>query len=282
MVAPAAVPPAGRPGAAVPAQAGALRVLVTRPAAQARPWVADLRAAGVDAVALPLIDIGPAPLPAEVDAAWRSLPSRSLVFFVSANAVEAFFALRPDGAAWPPATRAAAPGPGTADALAQAGVPPAAIVAPAADAERFDSEQVWTLLQHEPWHGRSVLVVRGEDGRDWLADRWRAAGASVAFVAAYARLAPALDDDGRRWLAEAQAAPKAHLWLFSSSEAVRRLAELAPELPARASALATHPRIADAARRAGFACVGACAPRLADVVQAVQALCPAVPARPGA
>ena len=37
-----------------------MRVIVTRPAAEAAEWVAALRAAGVDAVALPLIDIGPA------------------------------------------------------------------------------------------------------------------------------------------------------------------------------------------------------------------------------
>jgi uroporphyrinogen-III synthase len=282
VVAPAAAPPSGRPVPASAPRLPAPRVLVTRPAAQAAPWVSDLRAAGIDAVALPLIDIGPAPSPAAVDAAWRSLPSVALVFFVSANAVEAFFALRPAGAAWPAATRAGAPGPGTARALAEAGVPAAGIVAPAADAERFDSEQLWLLLRDEPWTGRSVLVVRGEDGRDWLADRWRAAGASVSFVAAYARRPPALGDASHRWLAAAQAAPGDHLWLFSSSEAVHRLAELAPGLPARAAALATHPRIAEAARAAGFARVGACAPRLADVVQAVRATPPAAPASPDA
>ncbi len=258
------------------------RVLVTRPAAQAGPWVADLRAAGIDAVALPLIDIGPAPSPAAVVAAWCSLPSVSLVFFVSANAVDAFFALRPADAAWPATTRAAAPGPGTASALAEAGVPPAAIVAPAADAERFDSEQLWTLLRDESWAGRSVLVVRGEDGRDWLAERWRAAGAAVSFVAAYARQPPTVDAAARQQLAAAAAAPAEHVWLFSSSESVRRLAALAPALPALATALATHPRIADAARVAGFARVGACAPRLADVVQAVRAFHRAAPAAPDA
>jgi uroporphyrinogen-III synthase len=257
-----------------------LRVIVTRPAAQAGPWVEALRAAGVDAVALPLIDIGPAPRPAEVDAAWRRLPGVALAFFVSANAVEAFFAHRPAGIAWPAATRAAAPGPGTARALHVAGVPPPSVVAPAEDAERFDSEQVWTLLRDEPWTGRSVLVVRGEDGRDWLADRWRAAGAAVDFVAAYARRAPAPDAAARRLLAEAEAAPQGHLWLFSSSEAVRQLAMLAPALPAQAVALATHPRIAQAARAAGFARVGTCEPRLAAVQRALRDLGRDGPAAP--
>lgn len=248
------------------------RVIVTRPVGQAGPWVDGLRAAGIDAVALPLIDIGPAPRPAEVDAAWGRLADQALVFFVSANAVEAFFARRPPAGGWPAGTRAAAPGPGTASALRAAGVPPHAVVAPAEDAERFDSEEVWALLRDEPWAGRQVLVVRGEDGRDWLADRWRAAGATVDFVAAYARRAPTPDAAARRWLAEAEAAPQRHLWLFSSSEAVRQLVVLAPALPPRAMALATHPRIAQAAREAGFVQVRTCEPRLSAVRQALRQL----------
>ena len=40
------------------------RAIVTRPAKEAQLWVADLRALGVDAVALPLITIGPVADPA--------------------------------------------------------------------------------------------------------------------------------------------------------------------------------------------------------------------------
>lgn len=36
-----------------------LRLIVTRPREQALPWVQALRAAGIDAQALPLIDIAP-------------------------------------------------------------------------------------------------------------------------------------------------------------------------------------------------------------------------------
>jgi uroporphyrinogen-III synthase len=36
-----------------------VRLIVTRPAAQASPWVAALRTLGCDAHALPLIDIAP-------------------------------------------------------------------------------------------------------------------------------------------------------------------------------------------------------------------------------
>jgi uroporphyrinogen-III synthase len=80
-------------------------VLVTRPAAQARAWVEALQAEGIGAAALPLIHIAPTADGRPVHAAWLSLPAQAFVMFVSANAVEQFFALRPAGAAWPGAAR---------------------------------------------------------------------------------------------------------------------------------------------------------------------------------
>lgn len=234
-----------------------MQVIITRPAAQAHTWVRALRALGQDAVALPLIDIAPADDPAPLRAAWDSLPGLALVMFVSANAVQHFFRLAPAGAAWPARLRAACTGPGTAAALAEAGVPTGQVVQPPADAPSFDSEALWSLLRGEDWAGRQVLVVRGEEGRDWLADTLRERGAVVAFVAAYRRHAPQPGAQGLALLARAQADPAAHLWVFSSSEAVGHLQTLgqAQVPPARwqaARALASHPRIAQAAREIGF------------------------------
>lgn len=248
-----------------------MRLIVTRPAAQAAPWVAALRAAGVDAVALPLIDIAPVDDPAPLRQAWSELASYALVMFVSANAVEHFFAARPAGAAWPPGTLAGSPGPGTSAALRAAGVGDA-LVEPAPDAPAFDSEALWARLQARDWTGRRALIVRGEDGRDWLAQVLRVRGAAVDFVAAYRRCAPVPDADGRALLAVAQAQPAGHAWLFSSSEAVARLRALAPAADwAAALALATHGRIADAARAAGFGRVVAVGPQPVAVAAALAA-----------
>ena len=230
-----------------------MRLIVTRPAAQADGWVAALRALGQEAVALPLIHIAPPDDPAALGAAWAALPRLALVMFVSANAVRHFFSLAPAGARWPAGLRAACTGPGTAAALRGAGVPAAQVVQPPADAASFDSETLWALLKDEHWAGRQVLVVRGEDGRDWLAETLRERGAEVAFVAAYRHLAPQPDAEGAVLLVQAQAEPAAHLWVFSSSEAVGHLRVLAPGADWRdARALASHPRIAQAVREAGF------------------------------
>ncbi len=100
-----------------------MRVIVTRPAGQAATWVRRLAARGIDAVALPLIEIAP---PADVEAVhhtWRTLDAQRLVVFASPNAAEMFFRFRPADSPWPAATQAGAIGPGTTDALRQLGVP---------------------------------------------------------------------------------------------------------------------------------------------------------------
>ena len=255
-----------------------MRVIVTRPAAQAMPWVQSLQQHGIWAQALPLMEIAPALDAAAVTIAWQQLAAARLVMFVSANAVEHFFALRPHGAAWPRSTQAASPGPGTTRALQEAGVPPPQIVEPAADSPQFDSEALWQVLRTQDWQGAAVQVVRGDGGRDWLADTLREHGAQVGFVSAYRRTAPTWDAAAQSLLADALARPAAHLWFFSSSESIdhlmTHLERSAAALPAGARALATHPRIASRAQKAGFAPVWQSLPTLGGVVACIQSIAP--------
>ena len=251
------------------------RLIVTRPAAQAEPWVRQLIARGVDAIAIPLIEIAPPLDPQPLQEAWAHLAERRLVVFVSANAVSGFFAARAAGAHWPPVLLAAAPGPGTAAALRAQGLAEAAIVEPAADAPQLDSEALWQRLRTRDWNGASVLVVRGDGGRDWLVERLAEAGARVDTVAAYRRLAPHLSAEARREVAAAFADPASHLWLFSSSEAIANLEAIAGvSIGPGARALATHPRIAARARQAGFVAVSEVQPGLDAVVACIQSTQP--------
>jgi uroporphyrinogen-III synthase len=228
-----------------------MRLLVTRPRAQADALVAELRARGVDAVALPLIEIETIPDPQPLQQVWRDLPSLDLLMFVSANAVLHFMRLRPPGCAWPTQLLAGSTGPGTSAALRAAGVPEPSLVEP--QGEVFDSEALWERLRERDWHGRQVRVLRGEGGRDWLAEQLGRAGARVEFVAAYQRALPQLDTDAGAMLDAAQAQPQQHLWLFSSSQAVDNLALLRPGVDwAASAAVAPHPRIVAALQRLGF------------------------------
>lgn len=250
-----------------------MRVIVTRPAAQAQAWVPRLQALGVDAVSLPLLGIEPAPDADAVRAAWAQVPGAALVMFVSANAVSHFFGLRPAGDGWPAGTLAGSTGPGTSAALRQAGVPDEQIAEPDA-AGPFDTEALWLRIADRGWDGQRVLLVRGEGGRDWLADQLRAAGAQVAFVAAYRRVAPDLGGSMSALVQAALQHPADHCWHFSSSEAILHLRNAWAGADWTASlALATHARIADAARRAGFGRVCTVGVHPADVAAWLQAGC---------
>ena len=228
-----------------------MRLIVTRPLDQAQSLVAELRATGVDAVALPLIDIAAAADPLPLQRAWRDLPALDLLMFVSANAVQHFMRLRPPGQTWPEALLAGSTGPGTSAALRAAGVPEALIVEPLGQV--FDSEALWERLRQRDWQGRRVAVVRGEGGRDWLAEQLGRCGARVEFVAAYRRGLPRLDAAAQALLDAALALPQQHLWSFSSSQAVAHLRLLRPAANwSGCAAVAPHPRIAEALRGLGF------------------------------
>lgn len=252
-------------------------VIVTRPAADAQHWVQQLRQGGFAAEALPLIDIAPASDRGALAQARQTLDRYAACMFVSGNAVEFFF--NPPltaGRGLPPSLRLMAPGPGTVAALLAAGVPPAQVDAPGEQAEQFDSQALWAVVGQRDWQGRRVLVVRGEgpdaaggaasSGRDWIARQWEAAGAQVDFVAVYQRRAPRFSD---AQLSRARAASQdGSVWLFSSSEALANLMRL-PALAGvdwrGARAVATHPRIAEAVRAAGWGVVVASRPALADI-----------------
>lgn len=268
------------------------RAIVTRPARDAAQWVADLQQRGVPAVALPLIAIGPATQPAlqaALQQARADLGRWRALMFVSGNAVHYFFASESAAALDPPAlsaikTRAWAPGPGTRQALRDAGVAAAAIDSPAPDAAQFDSEALWQQVQAQVRPGDRVLIVRGTTpeaaagpgaaggrGRDWLARQIEAAGGQVDFVAVYERGAPRLD--AAQLALARQAAHDGSVWLLSSSEAIAHLSAAVPGQDwQRAHALCTHPRIAEAARTLGFGVVNECRPALSDVVASIESL----------
>ncbi len=266
-------------------------LVVTRPEAQALDWVHQLQALGASAITLPLLRIAAAEESADtIRQAWATLAEQRLVMFVSPNAVAQFFALRPSGLSWPAGTvgttgdppptsvLAGATGPGTVAALRQHGVPAQAIAAPHADATSFDAEALWRdALSGLDWQGAKVLVVRGDGGRDWLADTLGAAGAQVRMLCAYRQLGPAWSDYESARLTHILARPGAYVWLFSSSQAISHLAQrLAATLPDSAAvlgamgAITTHPRIAASARSLGLGHVASCAPHPAVVYAALQ------------
>lgn len=268
-----------------------MRLIVTRPLREAQQWVLKLSAQGFEAVALPLISIAPADNAAALGQVWQTLGDYAAVMFVSANAVAYFFESNSpadqSGRAWAAIkTRAWATGPGTTRALLKVGVALERLDAPSLDAAQFDSEALWARVSTQVVPGARVLIVRGQDGnaagrtgpasasglgRAWLAGRIEGAGGLVDQVVAYQRGAPVFSP-AEQALAQ-QAAGDGSVWLLSSSEAVANLVDaMAGQSLAGAYALATHPRIALAAKEAGFGQVLQTRPTLNDVAAALHHL----------
>jgi uroporphyrinogen III methyltransferase/synthase len=243
-------------------------IVVTRPIGQSAALLALLADAGFDSLEFPLIDIAPvaddAPLRAALDELYGPV-KYALVVFVSPNAVD--YAFGKLGAPWPADVPVAVVGPGSVAALARQGVaaPAHRVISPSAESAdpRFDSEALYAAIEAQfgatGLEGKRVLIVRGDGGREWLAERLAEAGATVEKVAAYRRIVP--EPSMQKWeRVHALLAGEPHAWLLTSSEGVRNLDELArehlsPDETAqlkRAPLVSPHPRIAEAARQAGF------------------------------
>ncbi|WP_321792287.1 fused uroporphyrinogen-III synthase HemD/membrane protein HemX [Caballeronia sp. J97] len=247
-------------------------VVVTRPDGQSADLLARLAHAGFETLEFPLIDIASvaddAPLRAALDELFlppEAAARYALVVFVSPNAIDHAFSRL--GAPWPADLPVAVVGPGSVAALARQGVHPSShrVISPSTEEAdpRFDSEALYTAIEAHfgtnGLEGKRVLIVRGDGGREWLAERLSEAGAQVEKAAAYRRVLP--EPSMQKWeRIHELLAGKPHAWLLTSSEGVRNLAELAHEhltadeivLLKRTPLVCPHPRIAEAARGAGF------------------------------
>lgn len=253
-------------------------VVITRPAAQAGPLAARIAALGWPVTLLPLLEIHALDGDdecAQLQAVLARLSDYDLVAFVSPNAIDCVFAHL---SAWPAGVPLAVVGEGSRLALAAHGVTDAnaAITSPL-DTARSDSEHLLLALDLPALRGKRVLIVRGDGGRDFLADGLRAAGAEVEFVTAYRRQVPTLTPALRATLEKLL--QHNNDWIITSSEALRGLLALLGEMGDEKTAVAKmqqqhlivpHARIAQTAAALGFARVTLTGSGDAGVLAALQ------------
>ena len=225
-----------------------LGVIVTRPQRQAGVLAAKIGALGGVPIIWPAIVILPPPERAPLERAHATLGDYDIAIFVSANAVE-FGA--PAAGTWPARIVTYAPGPGTAETLAAAGIPDARV-----PVTSLDSEGLLELPALADVTGKRIVIFRGEGGREFLGNTLRARGARVDHVPCYRRDAPRSGADG---LVEAMRDGRAHALTLTSSEGLDNLlAALGPpgrDLVACLPVFAAHPRIAERAREQGLRAV---------------------------
>jgi uroporphyrinogen-III synthase len=147
------------------------RIVVTRP--ESRSLADSLERLGAEVSIVPLVEIRPVEDPRELDAAVQELPHYDWIVFTSVNGVAAVGErLSTIG----PATRIAAVGPITADAVRALGVEPSFVAARA-------SEDIATGLGS--LDGKRVLLPQADIADPRLADELRERGADVDSVVAY-------------------------------------------------------------------------------------------------
>lgn len=241
-------------------------ILVTRPTAQAGRLAALIAELGGEPICFPLLEIYPADDPIALHQAVAMLSSYDVVVFISPNAVKHSVPLILDAGTWPHAVRVAAIGPGTAADLAAYGIGP--VIVPH---DRFDSEAMLELdvFGVEKITGRRVLILRGNGGRELLADILRQRGARVDAVTCYRRSGPA---DGAPLLSLLHNNQLDALTI-SSSEGLRNLFALldteASECLRARPVFVPHRRIADVAAEYGLQDVILTAPADAGIIESL-------------
>ncbi|MBP8220683.1 MAG: uroporphyrinogen-III synthase, partial [Aeromonadaceae bacterium] len=154
-----------------------MTVLILRPEPQASTLAERLREAGYQAVVTPLLQIQPGRQLAQLASA---LPRHDLLIAVSSHAVEQATAwLTVQGLAWPQLPTLAV-GATTAASWQESGVQPQV-----PQDER--SEGLLALPALNEVQGKQILILRGDGGREFLAEQLRARGALVDYCECYRR-----------------------------------------------------------------------------------------------
>ena len=161
-------------------------VLVTRPQGLGEDLANIVRGLGGMAVTLPAMAIEPVRPGMSVLAEMSEAPPGSLVIFISRNAVAWGARYLPQ-----PRPRVAAIGPSTAKALAELGLTPD--IRP----EGYTTENLLAQPGLSTLAGVKVYIVRGEGGREALAEGLAERGARVRYLEVYRRRPAPLSPERR-------------------------------------------------------------------------------------
>ncbi len=163
-------------------------VLITRPAHQADTLMSLVEAAGGHSFLFPTIEIQPLENEA-LNRILLQLADYDIAIFISANAVTfGFEAIAAHHAKLPSNLQLAAVGAATARALEARDHAPD--IVPIKD---FRSESLLELDTLKQIAGKQIVIFRGQDGREILADTLKKRGAHVDYAECYQRANPESD-----------------------------------------------------------------------------------------
>ncbi len=170
-----------------------LRVIITRPLAQAEKWRAQLDAAGIACVLVPLLELRGVSAPEQIRAIKNAVLDFDLyqkTIFVSQNAVD--FAMQWLEDYWPQlpvGIQYFAVGDTTARHLQQHGIHVSALTATETGA--MNSESLLQAAELQQVDGEKIIIFRGRGGRGHMGEILQARGAHVTYCELYERHLPA-------------------------------------------------------------------------------------------
>ncbi|WLH84664.1 uroporphyrinogen-III synthase [Pseudomonas sp. FP2338] len=221
------------------------RVLLTRPAEESAAVAVLLAQAGIFSSSLPLLDTEALPVTPEQQAVFTELGRYSAVIVVSKPAAR--LAVQQLQQLWP-ALPWFSVGAATAQVLADHGLN---VHYPQTGDDSEALLQLPALREAVARPGARVLILRGEGGRELLAERLREQGASVDYLELYRRFLPAYPAGA---LMQRIQLERLNGLVVSSGQGFLHLQALAgPDWPkvAQLPLFVPSPRVSDMARAAG-------------------------------
>jgi len=166
----------------------AKKILITRPAQQAEKLCELIAQQGWQAIRFPVIEIQARQLSVQDNMRVQGIESYQYVFFVSVNAVNFAHKVFNGRIECLQKVSCVAVGNATHTALVAHGIK--SVLVPV---EGFNSEAVLAMPELQALINQSCLIIRGEGGRELLADSLRYRGATVDYLEVYKRVLPKCD-----------------------------------------------------------------------------------------
>jgi uroporphyrinogen-III synthase len=191
-------------------------VLVTRPRHQSDALIDAIKDCGGRPVRFATIEIVARDV-AKVAAEVESLAAPEIAIFVSSNAVK-------HGLQYADGAQIAVVGPATASAVVAAGRS-----VDIKSSAGFDSEHLLSAAELFNVTGRRIRIIRGQDGRELLADTLRARGAQLDYLQVYERNPPLYSLDEVEALIAVWKSGHINVVTAMSVASFKNLIELLPE-----------------------------------------------------
>jgi uroporphyrinogen-III synthase len=235
-------------------------VILTRPQNQSEIFCKNLQLIGREATIFPLFDIEALKNNERLDEKLHQLNQYQLVIFVSPNAVAMVLQrMHQLKLGFPKNLSLAVMGKASKESLLSFGIDENlnSIISPRSKV-RTDSETLFDELDFDALKNQSILIFRGETGREFLSDRLREKGIMVTHVSAYQRTIPTLNQEQSGCLK--QFLQVKNDWVVTSSTSLQTMIDWAGQLPEVNSVekmqqqklFVPHFRIAEVAQQLGF------------------------------